>query len=778
MRPAISSSEAGAPAPAALTVLGVRHHSPACAAMVRDAILGLKPATVLIEGPADFNPHMGDLALDHAPPVAIFSFHATSRGSRASYSPFCATSPEWVALLAAREVGASARFCDLPSSHPGFGDRVNRFADPHTARAARAEALLGERLGEDGLDALWDALAEAAPPSELAARLTRYFDLLRPEGADDGAEEARERFMAAHAAFALSEAEGRPVVLVCGGWHAEAIRRYVEEATGEEPVLAPPDAGVRTGSYLVPYDYVRLDRFTGYSAGMPSPSYYEAVGAHGLGVAADWAMGAITHALREAGQVVSTADRIAWAAHARALADARSHAEILRADLLDAALATLVKDGLDHAPAWTQTGALAAGTHPAIAAMLRALAGERRGALAPGTRQPPLVADVETRLAEAGLDPARRLPRIALDWSEPTDRERARLLHALRLLALPGVERLEGPAAAEPRPPRETFRFSPHPDAQGALIEASRWGGTLPMAAEGCLAERVEVAGDDLTRLSTCLTDALFAGLLEPGGTLAERIARGVAASHDVAAVGAAGTQALALYRFGTVFGAGARDGLGRICEAVFARTAWLADTIRNGEEGMRAIPALIAARDMLRDAPDLALERAGYLAIVARLAAGRDGPPALAGAALGTLVACGAGGMEDAVRRLGGFARAGALGDYLAGLFALAREELAHHRSLLQAVAAHVAEWSDEDYLVALPAMRQAFAWFPPRERERLARAVLEAQGLSAAAAAIEATGWMRQRIAPAAQAQAHALEAEAARRLAHAGLMRTERP
>ncbi|WP_306307452.1 DUF5682 family protein, partial [Methylobacterium sp. B1] len=75
--------------------MGVRHHSPACAGLVRRRIAALRPAFVLIEGPVDFNPHLPDLALGHDLPVAIFSFRADATGSAASYTPFCAFSPEW-----------------------------------------------------------------------------------------------------------------------------------------------------------------------------------------------------------------------------------------------------------------------------------------------------------------------------------------------------------------------------------------------------------------------------------------------------------------------------------------------------------------------------------------------------------------------------------------------------------------------------------------------------------------------------------------------------------
>ncbi|WP_035698678.1 DUF5682 family protein, partial [Glycomyces tenuis] len=81
-----------------LHVIGVRHHSPACARLVADTVDRLRPAHVLIEGPADFNDRLGELALAHTPPIAIYSYMAAGGAARRSWSPLCDYSPEWLAL--------------------------------------------------------------------------------------------------------------------------------------------------------------------------------------------------------------------------------------------------------------------------------------------------------------------------------------------------------------------------------------------------------------------------------------------------------------------------------------------------------------------------------------------------------------------------------------------------------------------------------------------------------------------------------------------------------
>jgi hypothetical protein len=69
--------------------------------------------------------------------------------------------------------------------------------------------------------------------------------------------------------------------------------------------------------------------------------------------------------------------------------------------------------------------------------------------------------------------------------------------------------------------------------------------------------------------------------------------------------------------------------------------------------------------------------------------------------------------------------------GDWLAGLFALAREEVLHAEGVVGLLDELLSAMSADDFLVALPALRQAFEFFPPRERETIAGRLLARRGL-----------------------------------------------
>jgi len=318
-------------------ILGIRHHSPACARLVAQRIRALKPAYVLVEGPADFNERLDELALPHRLPIAIYSYLSSDHAHRSSWSPLAEHSPEWQALRVGRETGAEVRLIDLPAWHDAFAHLENRYADindaEHERRAEAFEQALTDALSVQGRDALWDHLFEDGSEGDaLAERLSAYFDRLRP--ADDPGSlgnQAREEMMARWIAWAVAQTGGKAhrVLVVCGGWHAPALARLWREMPGELPVTpAPPAAepdepAPRYGSYLVGYTFKRLDALTGYASGMPSPAYYQWLWELGHQGAAERALECVVRRLREKKLPVSTADLMAVHLRAQGLARLR-----------------------------------------------------------------------------------------------------------------------------------------------------------------------------------------------------------------------------------------------------------------------------------------------------------------------------------------------------------------------------------------------------------------------------------------------------------------------
>ncbi|WP_433085936.1 DUF5682 family protein [Dactylosporangium sp. CA-052675] len=880
-----------------VTFIGVRHHSPACARLVGETIAALRPAYVLVEGPADMNERMDELLLGHTLPIAVFSSYRDEHRHAGSWAPFCEYSPEWVALTAGRAAGAEVRFIDLPAWHEALAGRENRYRDAEE-RYAEAVDRLCEAFSVDNVDSLWDHLFEIEPAtttastataastastastataastagpahhpdgtsavggtgsgSAIEARLAAYFDLLRGESEASEGDRAREEYMARWVRAAQREAGERPVVVVTGGFHRPALMRLTAreraaaaddappapiglaardraataddappapiglaardraataddappppiglaaldraaaadaapvggvgvEATAEpraagggddapvggvgvEPKAEPRAAGggdaaavgsaglqpraqqpadedgwpaapslprgAVGGSYLVPYSFRRLDAFGGYQSGMPSPEYYQRLWESGAQAAADGLVGAVVRRLRRRRQGVSTADLIAARACAAGLALVRGHRHPGRTDILDGLAAALVHDALDEPLPWATRGRLRAGTHPVVVEMVAALSGDRVGRLHPATPLPPLVHDVAAELEREGLDTGGP---VALSLTAPDGQRRSRMLHRLRVLAVPGFERRHGPATGVDPVLDEQWTVHEHEHRLPSLIEAGAYGATLESAAAARIAERVADAGGNVGELAGALFDAALCGTTRLSEQVLRDLGLGIASAQDLGELGRLLGVLLALWRHDRLLGTAGSAALGVVISASHDRLLWLAEGARGASAAADPgrIGAVVALRDVVRHAgARLGLDRAAALGAMARVAAGRDGPPDLRGGAFGFGWALGA--QDDPVRAVRGAGGAVALGDWLSGLFAVAREEVLHAEGVLDLLDEILSGLGAEDFLIALPALRQAFAYFPPRERETIAEHVLARRGVA----------------------------------------------
>lgn len=562
-----------------LHVIGVRHHSPACAQLVRHTIATVRPKYVLIEGPADMNGRIGELLLDHTLPIAVFSFHRDEVDRiAAAWSPFCVYSPEWQALVTAREVGAEPLFMDLPSWDKAFLGVHNRYGD-HERRHTRAVADLCKRFSIEGYDALWDHLFEGPCDdfAALRARLEAYFQGVRgdaPGGERDG---PREEMMRGFIGAALAKTDA-PVVVVCGGYHAPALREPPPRA--EWPEISRP-AGAQ--SYVVPWSYHRLDSFTGYEAGMPSPELYHAVFTLGAREAPMTLLRVIVARLRAAKQHVSSADLVSAVALAEGLARVRGHDSLRRTDLLDGLASALVKQPLDAPLPWSERGYLRRETDAMLVEILKAISGDREGRLAPTTPLPPLVKDVEQELERVGIAITTAARVIKLSLTTPEAIEKSRVLHRLRLLEVPGITRSGGAAWPTDADLDELWTVVQHNLAVSALVEASRFGATLTSAAARKLEEALAAPDVSLDAIAAILGEAVRIGIgaVTDRALFALRLHAG--RETDLAKLGLALDRVLDLFGGDVLFGAKGATELAQVIREIYTRGLWLLEQVSGG---------------------------------------------------------------------------------------------------------------------------------------------------------------------------------------------------
>lgn len=719
-------------------IIGVRHHSPACARLVRETVLRRRPDFVLIEGPSDFNPRMEEMMLDHKPPLALFSYYQDDQEYHRSYCPFCAYSPEWVALQTAREIGSQALFMDLPSWTRAFRNVENRYHDEDRSRDYVAR--LCERMNLQGLDELWDHLFEQPEELEkLAPKLTAYFRNLRDSSVPSESDLRREEFMASFVSWAAHKGD---VLAICGGFHQSAIEELWLQAPSLKPEVPIPQKG-RFGSFLVPYSFRRLDSFSGYAAGMPSPNFYHLLWSFGPQRGSEEALRLVVDRLRAQNQAISAADLIACHTMIEGLRKLRGHAVPTRSDLLDGLAASLIKHGLDRPLPWTERGPLPRDTAPMLVEIARALSGDKEGVLDDETPLPPLVKDVDDRLSAFQLTPTV----VEREVEAEPGCGKSHTLHRLTLLEIPGFRQ-----TAEEEG-REAWLLLKTPDFEAAVVEAGALGATLEEAAYTKLEREISSSEGSAGRIAELLVKAYRAGLRELPRRLLQILANQVSQEKDFVSLGSAAGSLLSLWR------SYPEKPLQHLLWECCGRLLWLVELMSGANLSARAeeLDAFVNLRDCYRLTE---MERQTATDVFLRRASEPTAPPAHRGAALGLLwgaLSCDSP-LALTLECLRECSTPARLGDVLAGLFAVAREEVLTEEDLVAAVDHVLSTYSPQEFLIALPALRLAYSYFPPREKEAIAASVLRGKGLS------ETSSWqfVEALVSPELTARNRALERE----------------
>jgi hypothetical protein len=724
-------------------ILGIRHHSPACARLVRRLIAERKPAAVLIEGPSDFNGRIGELLLEHRLPVALYSYANDGKRAAQCWFPFLDYSPEWVALREGHAAGALLRFIDLPHwQYRAVPDAMRRGHAETVSRYARSNEALRRRFGCDSDTALWDHLFEAAPEDELQQRLEQYFHELR--GDDQGSEQdrLREERMAQWVAWAARQHVNRHVLVVCGGWHKRAVEERWPALAGDGEPHAEVSRDPRQAcSYLVPYEFRQVDALGGYGAGMQSPLYYQWAWQHGLGKAAPMALQGMVARLRGKGVPLSTADLMAFEAMLQGLCRLRGHAQPLRADLLDALQSSAIKEALDAPPPWAEESMLHGRHHPLLREALLALTGEGGGRLHGDTPLPPLLDDVRRQLAACGITPGNKPVQLVLDRRRPEDTAAARVLWRLALIGVGGarLDAMRAPHAARSLAPNlhyeEQWSVTANERWLPDLIEAAAYGATLESAARAHLLEQVHDKAGDAAAGAGLLLQAMRAGLDDVGAELAQRLEQESAALHDHTALAQA-TLTLVEVAYAGFWGDDVAELFEHAVGVMAERLLWLLEE-RQGNlvEHIEGDIAAVQVFDRLLQQNQAIPSRAATLDTLARIAADPAKAPALRGAALATCYLHGALGTDADARLLAAVQAVPPrteLGDFLYGVFSRARAAAVDADGIVEAVHGALEAMSGEEFLAALPQLRGAFSWFPPRERGTLAARIGAMLGLS----------------------------------------------
>lgn len=725
-----------------LVIVGVRHHSPACALQVRRVIAERRPCEVLVEGPRSFTPLIDQLTHpDAVTPLALYTYASDTTRHAAAYYPFCDYSPELVALREAARQGIPAGFIDLDFTEQVSSGRRNepslleerRYA--HSEGLDRLAATLGCRDHEDLWELLFEADAHRTSLPDFVAAMTAYCGQARadstPGELDADGTTAREAEMAWHIEQALSrrgDGDG-PVLVVVGGFHAVAL----------PGLLADPPArpAIKTkfrneGSALIRYSFERLERLNGYAAGMTSPAWHqrqwEALLAGDESPRLNATVTAlldISDTLRNTNQAVAQPTVAAAFESALLLANLRNHPAPLRTDVVDAVTSTFVKGTVDLEGAGV------------LGAVRTVLTGQRIGVTPPGAATPPLVTDTLERLKKQRLSVDAPQPRsVHLDiYRREAHRETSRLLHGLALLEVTFAQRTGGPDYVHGRDLnrlQERWDYRWLPDTEGGLAEAALYGVTLPEAVSRRFEELTtqfaeSTAQRDAQAACSLLIRACVLGLHAQASELLPAVVHAVGEDPSFTGLARACSQLALLRESREALETRRLKELPDLLTVAYRRAIYLGNH-STGADAADVTEALVRLRELLASDAGSGLDADAYWRLIGQL---RITHPAamVRGSTLGLQYTTGRLRAADVATAAAGHlagtvAPAEAIG-FLHGLLQTAREIIWQEPVLVDKLGEQLDRWDEATFLAHLPDLRLAFADLTPSETDQVASVV-----------------------------------------------------
>lgn len=522
-------------------LFGIRHHGPACARSLLNALQALAPDCVLIEGPPDAT-NILPLA-QHAqmqPPVAILVY-AEDNLQQAAFYPFAEFSPEWQAIRYALENKIELRFIDLPCA--------NRFAmqsnspdwtgsdEDDDAALDAAETLpklstsnylyddpltcLAEVAGYPDGESWWNALIEEKSHQQLifdavGEAMTTLRENTLPE--EDSPRSQENSLREAHMRLAMLDAEKmgyKRIAVVCGAWHVPALQRSDRAKADKE--LLKSLGKVKTQATWVPWTYQRMSRKSGYGAGINSPQWYAHLWQHADNMQRN------VHWLAKAAQVFRANDIDCSSAH------------MIEAARLSEALATMrmrSQAGLEELLEAIQTVVCMGETTPLQLVERELIIGHAMGTIPDSSPIVPLQQDLHQQQKALRLKPEALPKMMALDLRKPQDLAKSELLHRLAIL---GVN--WGELSAQSRQARGTFQenwqLQWQPELVIPLIERSAFGATLEEASSQYWVHQAQTH-TQVPELARMINSALCANLPRAVSAITARLAEVAAVASDV----------------------------------------------------------------------------------------------------------------------------------------------------------------------------------------------------------------------------------------------------
>jgi hypothetical protein len=723
-------------------LLGIRHHGPGSAALLRRALEALDPECVLIEGPPEGDGLIRFVAdVGMKPPVAML-LHAVDDASAAFFMPFAEFSPEWVAMQWAVERGRTASFCDW-SAAVSLAIAKETAPQEREQDAAPAEHepdpldQMAEAAGYGDGEALWNALIEQYGGSGeraldiFAAIEDAMTEVRASEVSSEGfalKQARREAFMRMRIRDAIKTHSG-PIAVVCGAWHLSGLRTVTTVAADKALVKDLPR--IKVQATWVPWTDSRLSASSGYGAGVISPGWYRHLwdlygAAETPGIeefAAVW-QSKTAFLLRQEGHAAPTASAIEAARLALGLAAMRSLTVPGLAEMRDSSLATLCH-----------------GDTIALRLIEQKLyIGEQVGEIGDNVPQMPLARDLALWQKKTRLKPEDIDTEVRLDLRSEAGLLKSTLLHRLLLLNVKWGRLIDAEAGRGTF--RELWMLRWVPELSVALAEALIYGVTIESAAGNATRAQAE-ASTSVAELAALIRSALVADLPDAASDCIAQLQAVAMKASDLTDVMGAVSPLVRVLRYGSARKL-PEEALRHLIGSLGAEVNAGIRTASHALDQEAASARLSAMRDYdeaLGLFGDEALS-SGWRNQLGSMVEDEQATPVIAGFSLRRLHDLHA--WEPAVvsaafsLRMSGTPQPA--GSFLEGFLSGGSEVILQDEALLQLVDEWLCELTEADFVESLPLLRRSLSGFDAVSRRRLMEKVRQVRGKEAPSfAAIE---------------------------------------
>lgn len=510
-------------------VLGIRHHGPGSAKNVKAFLEETKPDIVLVEGPPEADNILQWVTnKELIPPVAILAYQPESPQQSVFY-PFAEFSPEWQAIVYAKQNNIHVRFMDLPVAHrfalenekkanEKIPSVLNETSDTNdeTDEAKIVYdpvSYLAHAVGYEDGEKWWEHTFEYRYNNEqVFDAVAETMDELRQAfpGKNDQIEKLREAYM--RKTIRQTEKEMfQNIVIICGAWHAPVLMNMPKQKEDNDLLKGLPK--VKVECTWIPWTYSRLSFYSGYGAGIASPGWYEHTWKHPKDDGTMW-MAKVAKLLRKKQMDTSVAHVIEAVRLTESLASLRGFSKAGLEELNEATLTVLCNG----------ESILMQLIHDEL------IVSNKIGKVPTEIPKPPLQLDIEKWQKKLRLPPTADFKDYTLDLRKENDLERSIFLHRLLLLELKWGNKYEVSGKGTFK---EQWRLQWDPAFSIDIIEKGKWGNIVEEAASKYVSEKA-LKATALPEVCMLLEQTIPAELRETVEVLITQINNLAAATGDV----------------------------------------------------------------------------------------------------------------------------------------------------------------------------------------------------------------------------------------------------